>query len=122
MSEVISMGSLIGVPSQAYTLYSADGLAPALQSGQRGSGVLPVWVLAYEEGLGGVVVFKDLLGKEADEEIFIGFLEGSLYIADGDIRASRTHRQPNRIYSALGIHPAINSSETQGRYYICVQE
>ena len=33
-------------------------------------------------------------------------------------KASAGHRQYNRIYSSLGIHPTLISSETQGRYYV----
>ncbi len=31
---------------------------------------------------------------------------------------SRVHRQPNRIYSVLGVHPTIPSQETSGRFFI----
>lgn len=31
---------------------------------------------------------------------------------------SRTHKQPNRIYSASGTHPTLSSQEISGRYYI----
>lgn len=33
---------------------------------------------------------------------------------------SRTHRQPNRIYSALGTHPTIPSQEPSGRFFIYI--
>ncbi len=33
---------------------------------------------------------------------------------------SRVHKQPNRIYSALGTHPTIASQEQSGRYWILV--
>ena len=35
---------------------------------------------------------------------------------------SRCHRQPNRIYSAEGIHPTIPSQETSGRFWIYIPE
>ncbi len=31
---------------------------------------------------------------------------------------SRVHKQPNRIYSAKGVHPTIPSQETSGRFFI----
>ncbi|RIY35861.1 DNA (cytosine-5-)-methyltransferase [Psittacicella gerlachiana] len=33
---------------------------------------------------------------------------------------SRVHKQPNRIYSAKGIHPTLASQEQSGRYFIYV--
>lgn len=33
---------------------------------------------------------------------------------------SRVHKQPNRIYSALGTHPTLASQEQSGRYWILV--
>ena len=33
---------------------------------------------------------------------------------------SRVHKQPNRIYSAEGIHPTIASQESSGRYWIYI--
>lgn len=35
---------------------------------------------------------------------------------------SRVHRQPNRIYSAEGVHPTIPSQETSGRFWIYIPE
>lgn len=43
----------------------------------------------------------------------IGVREGTEYL-------SRVHKQPNRIYSAKGIHPTISSQEKSGRYFIYV--
>lgn len=43
----------------------------------------------------------------------IGVREGTEYL-------SRVHKQPNRIYSAEGIHPTISSQEKSGRYFIYV--
>ncbi|MCE7128288.1 DNA cytosine methyltransferase [Campylobacter coli] len=39
---------------------------------------------------------------------------------DGTNHLSRVHKQPNRIYSSLGIHPTIASQEQSGRYFILV--
>lgn len=70
-----------------------------------------------------IVLFPDKLREESiTEEIFCGYIEGGLFLKDGNVRLSRTHRQPNRIYSANGIHPTISSSETQGRYFIAENE
>lgn len=38
----------------------------------------------------------------------------------GTEHLSRVHKQPNRIYSAKGIHPTISSQEYSGRYFIYV--
>ena len=65
-----------------------------------------------------VVLFLDKKDIESEEEIFIGYIEGSRWNESEDPRLSRSHRQPNRIYSINGTHPTISSSETQGRYYI----
>lgn len=35
---------------------------------------------------------------------------------------SRCHRQPNRIYSSLGIHPTISSQEISGRFWIYIPQ
>ncbi|WNM16191.1 DNA cytosine methyltransferase [Mesomycoplasma ovipneumoniae] len=43
----------------------------------------------------------------------IGVRKGTEYL-------SRAHKQPNRIYSAEGIHPTITSQEQSGRYFIYV--
>lgn len=43
----------------------------------------------------------------------IGVREGTEYL-------SRVHKQPNRIYSAMGVHPTIASQEQSGRYFIYV--
>lgn len=41
-------------------------------------------------------------------------------VRNGTEHLSRVHKQPNRIYSALGIHPTIASQEQSGRYWILV--
>lgn len=42
-----------------------------------------------------------------------GILLGTEYL-------SRVHKQPNRIYDAEGVHPALPSQETSGRFWILV--
>lgn len=41
-------------------------------------------------------------------------------VRDWTEHLSRVHKQPNRIYSAKGIHPTIASQEQSGRYFIYV--
>lgn len=36
------------------------------------------------------------------------------------LERSRVHKQPNRIYDAHGVHPALPSQETSGRFWILV--
>jgi DNA (cytosine-5)-methyltransferase 1 len=53
--------------------------------------------------------------------IFIGYRNKNIRIAG--VRAntehlSRVHKQPNRIYSSEGVHPALPSQETSGRFWI----
>lgn len=43
-------------------------------------------------------------------------------VKDGTEHLSRVHKQPNRIYSAKGIHPTIASQEQSGRYFIYVDK
>lgn len=45
MDSIISLGSIIGVPSQAYTLYSPEGVSPTLSSGEKRYGGLPIWII-----------------------------------------------------------------------------
>lgn len=39
----------------------------------------------------------------------------------GTSHLSRVHKQPNRIYSSLGVHPALPSQEASGRFFILDQ-
>lgn len=85
---------------------------------------------------------KDYLDKEGDFEylqpneytlikeykkqpksglIFIGYRNKKTRtngVRPGTEHLSRTHKQPNRIYSSDGTHPTIASQETSGRYWI----
>ena len=69
-----------------------------------------------------IVIFPERLKDCEDKEIFCGYIEGESWLKKENRMFSRAHRQFNRIYSAKGIHPALSSSETQGRYYICNEE
>lgn len=53
--------------------------------------------------------------------VFCGYLNKTIRkngVRENTEHLSRTHRQPNRIYSALGSHPTLSAQETAGRYYI----
>jgi len=53
--------------------------------------------------------------------IFCGYRNKGIWkkgIRPNSEHLSRVHRQPNRIYSALGTHPTIPSQETSGRFFI----
>lgn len=53
--------------------------------------------------------------------IFIGYRNKKIRtvgVRPGTEHLSRVHKQPNRIYSADGVHPTIASQEQSGRYWI----
>lgn len=53
--------------------------------------------------------------------IFAGYRNKNIRkagVRPGTEHLSRVHKQPNRIYSTEGIHPAIPSQETSGRFWI----
>ena len=53
--------------------------------------------------------------------IFAGYRNKSIRkvgVRPGTEHLSRVHKQPNRIYSVLGIHPTLPSQESSGRYFI----
>lgn len=55
--------------------------------------------------------------------IFIGYRNKSIRkagVRPGTENLSRVHKQPNRIYSAEGLHPALPSQESSGRFWILV--
>lgn len=86
------------------------------------------------------VILKDFLETDADFEylnepytiiddykiqesglIFIGYRNKKIRTAGvrpGTENLSRVHKQPNRIYSAEGLHPALPSQESSGRFWI----
>ena len=85
-------------------------------------------------------VLKDFLDKENEFEfldepftiledqklqdsglIFAGYRNKKIRIAGvrpGTEHLSRVHKQPNRIYSTEGVHPALPSQESSGRFWI----
>ncbi len=53
--------------------------------------------------------------------IFIGYRNKKIRVAGvrpGTENLSRVHKQPNRIYSTEGLHPALPSQESSGRFWI----
>jgi DNA (cytosine-5)-methyltransferase 1 len=53
--------------------------------------------------------------------IFIGHRNKQIRkagVRPGTEHLSRVHKQPNRIYSSKGLHPALPSQETSGRFWI----
>ncbi len=53
--------------------------------------------------------------------IFSGFRKKKIRksgVRSGTEHLSRVHKQPNRIYSSKGVHPALPSQETSGRFWI----
>lgn len=85
-------------------------------------------------------ILKDFLDKENDFEyldepytilqdqktqesglVFAGYRNKTIRIAGvrpGTEHLSRVHKQPNRIYSTEGVHPALPSQESSGRFWI----
>lgn len=53
--------------------------------------------------------------------VFVGYRNKSIRkagVRPGTKHLSRVHKQPNRIYSADGLHPTLPSQETSGRFWI----
>ena len=85
-------------------------------------------------------ILKDFLDKENDFEIldepytiletqkkqdsgliFAGYRNKAIRkagVRPGTEHLSRVHKQPNRIYSTEGVHPALPSQESSGRFWI----
>lgn len=59
--------------------------------------------------------------KQESGLIFIGYRNKKIRkagVRPGTENLSRVHKQPNRIYSAKGLHPALPSQESSGRFWI----
>lgn len=59
--------------------------------------------------------------KQESGLIFIGYRNKKIRkagVRPGTENLSRVHKQPNRIYSTEGLHPALPSQETSGRFWI----
>jgi len=65
-------------------------------------------------------ILKDYRVQESGL-IFIGHRNKSIRktgVRPGTEHLSRVHKQPNRIYSSDGLHPALPSQESSGRFWI----
>jgi DNA (cytosine-5)-methyltransferase 1 len=65
-------------------------------------------------------ILKDFKTQESGL-IFIGYRNKNIRkagVRPGTEHLSRVHKQPNRIYSSEGLHPALPSQETSGRFWI----
>lgn len=65
-------------------------------------------------------ILKDYKVQESGL-IFIGHRNKSIRkagVRPGTEHLSRVHKQPNRIYSTEGLHPALPSQESSGRFWI----
>lgn len=59
--------------------------------------------------------------KQQSGLIFVGYRNKKIRktgVRPGTTHLSRVHKQPNRIYSINGIHPALPSQETSGRFWV----
>jgi len=59
--------------------------------------------------------------KQSSGLLFVGYRNKGIWktgIRPNTEHLSRVHRQPNRIYSDLGVHPTIPSQEVSGRFFI----
>jgi DNA (cytosine-5)-methyltransferase 1 len=59
--------------------------------------------------------------KQESGLIFIGYRNKKIRkagVRPGTEHLSRVHKQPNRIYSSEGLHPALPSQESSGRFWI----
>ena len=53
--------------------------------------------------------------------IFVGYRNKAIRkagVRPGTEHLSRVHKQPNRIYAVEGVHPALPSQETSGRFWV----
>lgn len=69
------------------------------------------------------LIDKKYINVQKSGLIFVGYRNKKIRtvgVRPGTEHLSRVHKQPNRIYSAEGIHPTIASQETSGRYWILV--
>ena len=57
--------------------------------------------------------------------IFAGYRNKAIRkagVRPGTEHLSRTHKQPNRIYSIYGTHPTLSSQESSGRFFILTED
>ena len=63
--------------------------------------------------------------KQPSGLIFVGYRNKAIRkagVRPGTEHLSRVHKQPNRIYSSEGVHPALPSQESSGRFWILDKE
>ncbi len=63
--------------------------------------------------------------QEKSGLIFCGYRNKRLRnagVRPGTEHLSRVHKQPNRIYDAVGVHPTLAAQESSGRYFIKVDD
>lgn len=63
--------------------------------------------------------------KQVSGLIFAGYRNKKIRkagVRPGTEHLSRVHKQPNRIYSTEGVHPALPSQESSGRFWIWHEE
>ncbi len=63
----------------------------------------------------------DEFRPQASGLVFVGYRNKTMRksgVRPGTEHLSRVHKQPNRIYSIEGVHPALPSQETSGRFWI----
>ena len=59
--------------------------------------------------------------KQDSGLVFAGYRNKTIRkagVREGTEHLSRVHKQPNRIYSTEGVHPALPSQESSGRFWI----
>lgn len=57
--------------------------------------------------------------------IFAGYRNKSIRkagVRPGTEHLSRVHKQPNRIYSVMGVHPTLPSQESSGRFFVLTED
>lgn len=77
----------------------------------------------YLEETDYTLIETERIKKQKSGLIFCGYRNKKIRtigVRKGTEYLSRVHKQPNRIYSAEGIHPTITSQEQSGRYFIYV--
>lgn len=103
----------VGSPTAQRLEVNKQGISNTITTVQKDN-------LVVERANGKNVVINKL-PTDSDGIDFVGYLEGNKRIknpTEDQLKLSRTHRQPNRIHSDYGIHPALSASEVSGRYNI----
>jgi len=61
--------------------------------------------------------------RQPSDLLFVGYRNKNIRkngVKENTENLSRAHKQPNRIYSADGVHPTLSSTESSGRYFILI--